>query len=139
MEIVNQNPNLPLGITVGSLDNSDIICLDDNNDDDDDDKKVCYKDIPGVHRLLSNFDLNDYNNNNKKQPNNKDNEEEVLLTLEDLDKLIPGMWLKCLYDINDSSYYEAMFITSDATQMDPNIVEGIIVIILLVLNMMDMN
>ena len=125
MEIVNQNPNLPLGITVGSYNNSDIFCLDSNDDDDEDNKKVCYNNIPGVHRLLSNFDLNGY-----KQQQKVDGEEEeekvILLTLEDRDNLIPGMWLKCLYDINDSTYYEAMFITSDAKQMNPNIVEGII-------------
>jgi len=124
MEIVNQNPNLPLGITVGSYNNSDIFCLD-SNDDDDDDKKVCYNNIPGVHRLLSNFDLNDYKQREQKVDGEEEEEEIVLLTLEDLDKLIPGMWLKCLYDINDSTYYEAMFITSDAKQMNPNIAEGI--------------
>ena len=70
MEIVNQNPNLPLGITVGSYNNSDIFCLDSN--DDDEDKKVCYNNIPGVHRLLSNFDLNDY----KQREQKVDGEEE---------------------------------------------------------------
>jgi len=41
-----------------------------------------------------------------------------------MDSLVPGMWLKCLYDINDSTYYEAMFLTTDIDKMNPN-VEGI--------------
>jgi len=28
--------------------------------------------------------------------------EEVPFTIEDMDKLVPGMWLKCLYDTDDT-------------------------------------
>ena len=118
-EVVNQNPNLPPGITVGRLNNSDIFCLDNGES-----RQVCYKDIPGVHRALTAFNLNDY-----ESPNKDEKKKEVVpLTVEDMDKLVPGMWLKCLYDINDASYYEAMFLTSNAAeQMNPN-VDGIIII-----------
>jgi len=105
----NQNPNLPLGISVGYINNSDTFCLNDN--------AVCYSDIPGVHRALSNFNLNDYI-----QPDNNDEDkaEEVYLTPKDIDKLVPGMWLKCLYDSDDDkTLYEAMFLTTDAGLMNP--------------------
>ena len=116
-EVFNQNPNLPPGITVGRLNNNDIFCLDNEESG-----QVCYKDIPGVHRALAAFNLNDYESPN----NDKEKKEEVVpLTVDDMDKLVPGMWLKCLYDINDASYYEAMFLTSNAAdQMNPN-VDGI--------------
>lgn len=71
---------------------------------------MCYKNLmPGIHRALSNFNLNDYT-----KPDNSDEleKDEVPLTPEDTDSLVPGMWLKCLYDINDSTYYEAMFLTT---------------------------
>ena len=115
-EVFNQNPNLPPGITVGRLNNSDIFCLDNEESG-----QVCHKDIEGVHRALLAFNLNDY-----ESPNNDEKKEEIVpLTVDDIDKLVPGMWLKCLYDINDASYYEAMFLTSNAAdQMHPN-VDGI--------------
>jgi len=113
-EVVNQNPNLPPGITVGRINNSDIFCLDGES------RQVCYKDTPGVHRVLSAFNLNNY-----EKPNNNEKKEEVVpLTVEDMDKLVPGMWLKCLYDTDDTKLYEAMYLTSDADQMSPN-TEGI--------------
>jgi len=104
----NQNPNLPSGISVYD----DTFCLNDN--------AVCYKDIPGVHRALSNFNLNDYI-----KPDNDDEEksDEVYLTPEYIDKLVPGMWLKCLYDADDTILYEAMYLTSSADQISPD-VEG---------------
>jgi len=101
----NQNLNLPSGISVYD----DTFCLNDN--------AVCYSNIPGVHRALSNFNLNDYI-----QPDNNDEDkaEEVYLTPEDIDKLVPGMWLKCLYDSDDDeTLYEAMFLTTDAGLMNP--------------------
>ena len=69
---------------------------------------------------MSNFHLNDY-----KKPDIDDVEkEEVPFTIEDMDKLVPGMWLKCLYDTDDTKLYEAMYLTSDTDQMSPD-VEGI--------------
>ena len=60
-EVFNQNPNLPPGITVGRLiNNSDIFCLDNVHqlsDEHEESGQVCYKDIPGVHRALSAFNL----------------------------------------------------------------------------------
>jgi len=113
-EVFNQNPNLPPGITVGRLNNSDVFCLDNEHEKSG---QVCYKDIPGVHRALSAFNLNNY-----ESPNNDEKKEDVPLTVADIDKLVPGMWLKCLYDLNDASYYEAMFLTSNAVdQMNPNV------------------
>lgn len=82
----------------------------DNGDTDDIKGRMCYKNLmPGIHRALSNFNLNDYT-----KPDNSDEleKDEVPLTPEDTDSLVPGMWLKCLYDINDSTYYEAMFLTT---------------------------
>ena len=117
LSFCNINPNLPSNITVGYTqhNNETIFCLD-NGGDDDTNGRMCYKDtMPGVHRALSNFNLNDYT-----KPE-RDNEAEVPLTLDDMDKLVPGMWLKCLYDINDSTYYEAMFLTTNSDQMGPNV------------------
>ena len=58
LQSFNQNPNLPPGITVGRLNNTDTFCLGD--DDGEGAEQVCYHDMPGVHRALSNFNLNDY-------------------------------------------------------------------------------
>jgi len=61
--------------------------------------------------------LNDYI-----QPDNDEGEKDkVYLTIEDIDKLVPGMWLKCLYDDydDDETLYEAMFLTTDAGLMNP--------------------
>jgi len=87
-EVFNQNPNLPPGITVGRLNNSDIFCLDNEHEKSG---QVCYKDIPGVHRALSAFNLNDYESPNTNKDEKK--EEIVPLTVEDMNKLVPGMWL----------------------------------------------
>jgi len=122
LQTFNQNPNLPPGITVGRVNNTDIFCLGDDTDEDVEGAgQVCYSNIPGVHRALSNFNLNDY----KKPDIDEVKKEEVpSFTIEDMDKLVPGMWLKCLYDTDDTKLYEAMYLTSDANQMSPN-VEGI--------------
>ena len=122
----NNDPNLPPGITVGRVNNTDIFCLGDDTDislleNNEGVGQVCYNNIPGVHRALSNFNLNDY-----KKPDIDIDEvkrEEVPFTIEDMDKLVPGMWLKCLYDISDATYYQAMFLTT-SDLMNPN-VEGI--------------
>jgi len=121
LQIFNQNPNLPPGITVGRVNNTDTFCLGDADDDAEGAGQVCYSNIPGVHRALSNFNLNDYT-----KPFNDEvkKAEEVPFTPEDMDKLVPGMWLKCLYDTDDTKLYEAMYLTSDANQMSPD-VEGI--------------
>ena len=46
-------------------------------------------------------------------------EKDIPLSLEDINNLVPGMWLNCLYDEN---YYDTMFLTSDITRMSPDIV-----------------
>ena len=127
---INQNPNLPLGISVGNhTNNESIFCLSDDNSSLENrhpsilslvPRTTCYKDTPGVHRALSNFILNDYK---QPEPNKLDEKkEEDALSLQDIDNLVPGMWLNCLYDINDAIHYEAMFLTADAEQMRPDVV-----------------
>lgn len=128
----NINPNLPSDVRVGyhHTDDEPIFCLDA-----DDDKTTCYKDMPEVHRMLSGFNINDYHpdasrgtnvawSNRKLNDDVVDAEEENITTLsfDDIDNLVPGMWLNCRVDENDDEYYEAMYLTADISRMSPTIV-----------------
>ena len=125
----NINQNLPSGVRVGyHHENEPIFCLDA------DDKTTCYKDMPDVHRILSNFSLSDFNPEESKGTSVAwsrtflDDEEEgartnSVLSLEDMNNLLPGMWLNCRYEDSDEQYYDAMFLTSDITRMSPDVVD----------------
>jgi len=127
----NTNPNLPSNITVGqTINDKNIFCSDKIGSGSsgsslvDEEGTVCYEDIPsGLHRALSNFNIDDY-----KRPiiDTSLNKEVNPLTLDDIDKLVPGMWLKCLYDTNDDDgqHYEAMFVTADIKRVNPLVSAG---------------
>ena len=65
----NINPNLPSGITVGYTHENDapIFCLEGSiSGGDDADAKRCFNDQPEIHRLLSQFDINNFQRDPKK-------------------------------------------------------------------------
>ena len=71
----NIKPNLPSGISVGYTheNNAPIFCLEEGSacysGGDDADAKRCFKDQPEIHRLLSQFDINNFQRDPKKSKN----------------------------------------------------------------------